>query len=96
MPKAYWIGHVTIDDPDAYEAYRQANAAAFTKYGARFLVRGGAQQVVEGEQRPRCIVIEFDSLADAQACWDSPEYHAARALRQPCSRADVIIVEGYD
>lgn len=96
MPKAYWVGHVTIDDPAAYESYRQANAVAFAKYGARFLVRGGAQQVVEGQQRPRCVVIEFASLADAQACWDSPEYAQARALRQPCSKADVIIVEGYD
>lgn len=36
MPKGYWIGHVTVDDPQAYEAYRAANATAFAKYGARF------------------------------------------------------------
>ena len=96
MPKAYWIGHIDVDDPQAYEAYRQANAAAFQKYGGRFLVRGGPQDVVEGQMRTRAVVIEFASLADAQACWDSPEYAAARALRQPCSSADVVIVEGYD
>lgn len=59
MTKAYWIAHVTIDDPDAYDAYRRANAAPFAEYGARFLVRGGAQQVVEGHARPRSVVIEF-------------------------------------
>lgn len=42
MPKAYWIAHVSIDDPAAYEAYRRANAAAFARFGGRFLVRGGA------------------------------------------------------
>lgn len=96
MPKAYWIGHVTVTDPAAYEAYRQANAAAFGKYGARFLVRGGAQEVVEGELRPRSVVIEFPSLEAARACYESPEYRAAKALRTPVSLADLCIVEGWE
>ncbi len=94
MPKAYWIGHVTVTDPEAYQAYRQANAAAFARYGGRFLVRGGAQQVVEGNLRPRTVVIEFPDLAAARACYDSPEYRAALALRLPVSLADLMIVEG--
>ena len=96
MPKAYWIAHVTVDDPAAYEAYRQANAAAFAKYGGRFLVRGGAQDVVEGDMRPRCVVIEFSDIEAARACYHSPEYQAALALRLPCSVADIAIVEGYE
>lgn len=96
MPKAYWIAHVTVDDPDAYEAYRQANAAAFSRYGGRFLVRGGAQEVVEGQVRPRSVVIEFASRADAEACYHSPEYQAALALRRPVSSADLVIVDGWD
>lgn len=95
MTKAYWVAHVSIDDPDAYDAYRAANAAAFAKYGARFLVRGGPQECVEGSIRPRCVVIEFPDLATAQACYDSPEYRAAKALRDPVSSADLIIVEGW-
>ncbi len=95
MPKAYWIGHVDVDDSQAYEAYRQANAAAFTKYGARFLVRGGDQDVVEGSQRARTVVIEFDDLATARACYHSPEYAAARALREGCSTVDLVIIEGW-
>lgn len=92
---AYWIGHVTVSDPLAYEAYRQANAVAFTKYGAKFLVRGGAQEVVEGVVRPRTVVIEFADLATAQACYHSPEYQAAKAKRDGVSLADLCIVEGY-
>ena len=95
MTKAYWIAHVTIDDPAAYESYRAANAAAFSKYGGRFLVRGGAQELREGQMRPRSVVIEFDSLDAAKACYDSAEYQAALALRQPCSDADLCIVDGY-
>lgn len=94
-PKGYWVGHVSVDDPQAYQAYRTANAAAFAKYGARFLVRGGAMEVVEGDLRPRTIVIEFPSLAAARACYLSPEYQHALALRTPVSEADICIVEGW-
>lgn len=96
MPKAYWIGHVSVDDPDAYQAYRAANATAFARFGGRFLVRGGPQEVVEGALRPRAVVIEFPDLASARACYHSPEYQAALKLRQPVSIADLCIVEGWD
>lgn len=96
MSKGYWIGHVTVEDPQAYQAYRDANARAFAKYGARFLIRGGPQEVVEGQMRDRSVVIEFPSVEQARACYHSPEYAAARALREPCSIADVAIVEGWD
>ena len=96
MTKAYWVAHVDIDDAEAYDAYRQANALPFAQHGARFLVRGGAQQVVEGTARARTVVLEFPSLEAATACYHSPEYQAAKALREPVSRSDVVIVTGWD
>ena len=95
MPKAYWVAHVDITDPDAYEAYRSANAAVFERFGARFLVRGGTQDSHEGTTRARTVVLEFADMATARACYDSPEYQAAKALRDPASTADLVIVEGY-
>ncbi len=96
MAKAYWVGHVIVHDTGAYKKYRAANAVAFEKYGATFLVRGGDQTVMEGRSHPRTVVLEFADLATAQACYDSPEYQAAKALRDPVSDADMVIVEGYD
>ncbi|MCB1407635.1 MAG: DUF1330 domain-containing protein [Rhodobacteraceae bacterium] len=96
MPKAYWVAHVDVSDPDVYARYREANAAAFAKYGARFLVRGAPQQQMEGACRPRTVVIEFDSLQAATECYASPEYQAAKAIRDPISAADMVIVEGYE
>ena len=96
MPKGYWIVHVDVDDPAAYEAYRQANAEAFAKYGGRFLVRGGPQDLREGSLRARSVVLEFDDLQTAVACYESPEYQAAKALRAPVSRADLVIVPGWE
>jgi uncharacterized protein (DUF1330 family) len=96
MPKGYWIAHVDIRDAAAYERYRAANAAPFAKYGARFLVRGGMQEVREGQARPRTVVIEFPTIEAARDCYDCPEYRAAKALRDPVSEADLMIVEGWN
>ncbi|MCM2561426.1 DUF1330 domain-containing protein [Lutimaribacter sp. EGI FJ00015] len=96
MTKAYWVAHVDVDDPETYEKYRQANAAPFAEFGARFIVRGGEQEVREGRVRARTVVIEFPSYEAAVACYESPAYQAAKDIRDPVSSADMIIVKGYD
>ena len=58
MPKAYWIAHVDVDDPEIYAKYREANAVAFEKYGAKFIVRGAPQIQREGATRARTVVID--------------------------------------
>jgi len=96
MAKGYWVGQIVVHDLEQYQAYRAANAEAFAKYGARFLIRGGDQTIVEGQANPRTVVIEFKDAATARACYDSPEYQAAKALRDPVSEGNLVIVEGYD
>jgi uncharacterized protein (DUF1330 family) len=96
MPKGYWIGLVDVTDQEAYKNYVQENAAAFGKYGGRFLVRGGRAEVVEGQARARRVVIEFADYDTALACYHSPEYAKALALRKAASIADIVIIEGYD
>lgn len=96
MPKAYWVAHVDVEDPTIYAQYRDANAAPFAKYGARFLIRGTPQQQMEGHCRSRTVVIEFPDLEAATACFHSPEYQAAKAIRDPISTADMVIIEGYE
>jgi uncharacterized protein (DUF1330 family) len=94
--KGYWIAHGDVRDLEQYQAYVRANAASFRKFGARFLVRGGPSEVVEGSSRSRHVVLEFPSLEAARACWHSQGYQAARALRQPVSEVDLVIVGGYE
>ena len=94
MPKGYWIAHVDVRDAEAYKDYVAAAKIAFDKYGARFLARGGAYEATEGKGRPRNVVIEFPSLKAAQDCYHSPEYEAARAIRQKFADAEIVLVEG--
>jgi uncharacterized protein (DUF1330 family) len=96
MAKGYWIGRVDVTDPEKYKAYTVANATAFAKYGARFLVRGGPFETVEGASRARNVVIEFPSYQAAVDCWHSAEYQAAKAKRDGHAVADIIVIEGYD
>lgn len=96
MPKGYWIASVDVTEPEGYKAYVAANAAAFRKYGAKFVVRGGRFEVLEGTSRSRNVVLEFADYATAVACYHSPEYSAAKALREGSSEANLIIIEGYD
>ena len=90
---AYWIAHVTIHDMQQYQHYMQLAPAAFQKYGAKFLARGGDSHSLEGHKFSRHVVIEFADLATAQACYDSEEYKAARLARDGCADVMISLVE---
>ena len=94
MPKGYWIVRVSVKNAERYPDYLAAARPAFEKYGARFLVRGGRYDAREGSSRERNVVIEFADFATAAACYDSPEYQAAKAIRTANADADLVIAEG--
>ncbi|MBA3516319.1 MAG: DUF1330 domain-containing protein [Rhizobiales bacterium] len=96
MAKGYWIARVDVSDPEAYKQYIGANAEPFARFGARFIVRGGQYDPVEGVARARNIVIEFPSMEAARACWHDEAYQRAKALRTATSVAEIIVIEGYD
>jgi uncharacterized protein (DUF1330 family) len=96
MAKGCWIAHVDVDDPEGCKAYFAANEEPFATYGARFLVRSGRSRQKEGALRGRHVAIECKDYATALACYESPEYQRALAIRQRASRSDLAIIEGYD
>jgi len=94
MAKAYWIVRVSVHQPANYPDYLAAARPAFEKFGAKFIVRGGAFELMEGQARDRNVVVEFADLATATACYQSDEYQKAKAIRQAHADADFIIIEG--
>jgi uncharacterized protein (DUF1330 family) len=96
MPKGYWIARVDVYNADAYKNYVATNGEAFAKFGGRFIVRGGEFKRAIGSSRSRNVVIEFPTYEAALACWDSPEYQAARARQEGGAEMDAIIIEGYE
>jgi uncharacterized protein (DUF1330 family) len=95
MP-AYVIASVTeAHDDEALAEYRRRNTAAVEAHGGRFVVRGGALEVLEGDWSPlRVVVIEFDDVDAARGWYGSDEYQEAIPIRQGASTTHLIVVEG--
>lgn len=96
MPKGYWIARVDVEDAERYPDYVETAKPAFERFGAKFLVRGGEVQSLEGQNRARNVVIEFDSVQTALDCYNSDEYQAAKAIRTMAASSELIIVEGVE
>ena len=92
---AYLIADVQVKDPQAYEEYRRHVAATVAEHGGRFIVRGGALEVLEGDwPTQRLVVIEFPSMQALKNWYGSPEYEPLIKLRQSASTGRLVAVEG--
>lgn len=96
MPKGYVIARVSVSDPDAYADYAALARVAMDRFGARILARGGRFTALEGEARPRNVILEFSSYDTALEYWNSPEYQEARSRRLLTAEIELCAVEGVD
>jgi uncharacterized protein (DUF1330 family) len=97
MP-AYWVARSKINDPIAYKRYTDRVPAIIAKYQGKVLARGGRYRIMEGPEKfHRFVVIEFPSLEQAVACFESPEYREAAAFRRGgAGEVENVIVDGGD
>ena len=92
---AYIYADVDVTDPAAYETYRQRVPALIAAHGGRYLVRGGAVEVLEGERVPRRqVILEFPDMAHLKAFYTSPQYKTLIAIRQGASLGTLLALEG--
>ena len=94
MP-AYVIATIEVTDPALFDTYRAQVPATIDKFGGKYLVRGGAVEVVEGDQpNRRTVVLEFENLEKARGWYYSDEYAGPKELRIQSTISNVAIVEG--
>jgi uncharacterized protein (DUF1330 family) len=92
---AYVIIETDVRDQERYDRYKEQAARAVAVAGGRYIARGGELVVLEGEWRPkRLVVLEFDDLEAAKRWYDSPEYRNARTLREGAASLQMVAVEG--
>ena len=96
MAKAYWVAtYRSISDPEALAGYAKLAGPAITA-GGRFLARGTAAKAYEAGLIQRVVIIEFDSVAEAEAAHDSAGYQAALKVLGKAVDRDLRIVEGVE
>jgi uncharacterized protein (DUF1330 family) len=97
MPAYALFDNVDVRDPSGLEEYKRNVGAVVSRYGGRYVVLGGALKVVEGDWTPRFLVmIEFPSLEQATAWYDSPDYQALKALRLASVRSNGVLMGGVE
>lgn len=92
---AYIVAEVEVTDSGTFEEYRKLVPPTIEAFGGRYVVRGGAVGSLEGDWRPkRMVVIEFDDMERAKAWHGSELYAPAKALREASANTRMIVVEG--
>lgn len=94
---AYVIFDVDIHDAAQYQEFMSGVTPALEKAGAKYLARGGSHRIYEGDWTPRRIVLlEFPSVAAWEEFYNGPTYQGLKHLRDACSTARLVSVEGLD
>ncbi|MEW5830702.1 MAG: DUF1330 domain-containing protein [Chloroflexota bacterium] len=92
---AYVIVDIEVTDPVGYEDYKKLAAPTVALYGGKYIARGGPNETLEGDWRAnRLVILQFETVEQAKAWLNSPEYAPARALRHKYARTNMVVVEG--
>jgi uncharacterized protein (DUF1330 family) len=92
---AYVVVEIDIHDAATYERYKALVPPTIAAHGGRYLARGGAVDTLEGDWKPRRVVLlEFPSAEHARGWWSAPEAAHIKALRQQSARTRMIVVSG--
>jgi uncharacterized protein (DUF1330 family) len=90
----YLVTQVKVLDPEKYKNYSQHGSSAAEQYGGRFLVEGGAPELIEGKwEYPRMAIVEFPDRESALAFYNSPEYQSAKEIRQTLADFNMVLVD---
>ncbi len=89
------IVDIEVTDPVCFEDYKRLASASIAAHGGRYLARGGASEVLDGQWTPRrLVVLQFDSVEQAKRWRFSPEYAEAKKVREGAAVANMVVVEG--
>lgn len=94
---AYIIVEIEVVDPVGYEEYKKQAADTVHKYGGKYIVRGGKTEVLEGDWKPkRIVVLEFPTMKRAKEWLNCEEYREPRKMRHATAKTHMLVIEGFD
>jgi uncharacterized protein (DUF1330 family) len=94
-PHAYIVAMIDVHDAAAYKPYAERAAKIVAQHGGKYLARGGATKMIEGEAPPnRVAIIDFPSMEALEKFEASPEYTAVKPIRHRAATSRIFAVEG--
>ena len=91
----YVLADITVTDPQEFQVYAQQSGATIEKYGGRYVARDGQPEALEGNwEINRIVLLEFATVEQVRAWYDSPEYSAIKGIRQHASNSRLLLVHG--
>ena len=95
MSKGIWIAvYEKIENMETLKKYAVKATAAISKHSGKFIVRGGKNITLEGNQSQRTVIVEFPSLEEANKCYNSGEYQEAHNILKGSVKRNLQIIEG--
>ena len=95
MTKGIWIAvYEKIENMEILKKYAIKATVAIGKYSGKFIVRGGKNITLEGNQSPRTVIVEFPTFSDAKKCYNSDEYQEAHKILKGSVKRNLQIIEG--
>jgi len=92
----YVISDIRVINTERFDEYRRSAQQAVEKMGARFLVRDGAAEVLEGGWQPASLsIVEYPSRAAIDERLQSEEFNRTRELRTNAAMVDSLMVTGW-
>ncbi|AML50994.1 MULTISPECIES: DUF1330 domain-containing protein [Falsihalocynthiibacter] len=94
---AYVIFDVEISDIEQYQVFMKGVSPELERVGAKYLARGGDLKTYEGDWQPRRIVLlEFPSHKAWEEFYYGETYQNLKHIRDGCSSARLVSVEGIE
>ena len=95
MTKGIWIAvYEKIENMETLKKYAAKATVAIGKYSGKFVVRGGKNITLEGNQSPRTVIVEFPTFEEAEKCYNSDEYQEAYSILKDSVKRNLQIIEG--
>jgi uncharacterized protein (DUF1330 family) len=93
----YLIANIEVSNAEGYREYAERVGAVVAAYGGRYLARGGASEVREGDWVPhRMVILEFPTLDVAREFYESEAYAEMKAIRLAHSHGQVVLLDGMN
>jgi len=92
---AYLIADVDVTDPSHFEEYNRDVPATEARYGGKYLGRGGATKVLEGDWQPhRLVIVEFPDMDSLRRDMNRQNTPVSRRFVKAVRRQELLPLKG--